>query len=169
MKVLLRILFLLTSFGTQGWTSQCYQCQYVSTSSDNSCYGPNIDDQYLLDCPSGQDHCLTAIGKEVILGAVAISIERKCSSINVQPSCPEIFSGIQICAHYCSQDGCNNNNGNNTQVLIITDNRNGNNNINNGNSGNNNNINNGNSGSLIQASLINLMLAIVGALALIKW
>ncbi|CAK8679706.1 unnamed protein product [Clavelina lepadiformis] len=135
MKTFIQVGILLALFVAQGSSIQCYQCQHISVTSGNTCYGPNIDDQYLQDCPEGQGHCSTTVANANVFGQAVVTVLRNCSAIYTNPMCPEVVSGIKSCVYFCSEDGCNN----------------------------------GNSGSLVQASLITLLLAMVGALALIKW
>ncbi|CAK8679760.1 unnamed protein product [Clavelina lepadiformis] len=146
MKIIVEVGLLLAFFSIQGSAIQCYQCQYVSTAPDNTCYGPSVGDQHLSSCPTGQDYCLTSVAKASASGIDVTTILRQCSPVTAQYNCQTI-AGVNACLDYCSGDGCNSGNGNSG----------------NGNSGN------GNSGSLVQASLFTLMLAMVGALALIKW
>ncbi|XP_076818087.1 uncharacterized protein LOC143463492 [Clavelina lepadiformis] len=134
MKIFIEVAIFLFLFVVQGSTIRCYECQYNSVTTDNSCYGPNIDDQYLKTCPAGQDHCLTSVGKASAAGVDAVAIVRQCSPTTAGTSC-QTQTGVQACVYFCSKDGCNN----------------------------------GNSGSLVQASLVTLLLAMFGALALIKW
>ncbi|CAK8679707.1 unnamed protein product [Clavelina lepadiformis] len=134
MKIFIEVAIFLFLFVVQGSAIRCYECQYISDASNNSCYGPNIDDQYMQTCPAGQDHCLTSVAKTSAAGVDAVAIIRQCSPTTAGTSC-QTQSGVQACVYFCSEDGCNT----------------------------------GNGGSLVQASLVTLLLAMVGALALIKW
>ncbi|XP_076817737.1 uncharacterized protein LOC143463211 [Clavelina lepadiformis] len=136
MKIFVKVGLLLALIVTRGSAIRCYVCEYSSDTSDNSCPGPNIDDQYLKTCPAGQDHCLTSVSSA---GGDRWLLIRGCSPTTAGYSCRPLRtqenSGVEVCCSYCSKDGCNN----------------------------------GNSGSLVQASLVTLLLAMFGALALIKW
>ncbi|CAK8679696.1 unnamed protein product [Clavelina lepadiformis] len=137
MKSFVEVGILLALFVARGSSIQCYQCQYLSTLGDTSCYGPNIDSSSLQTCSTGQDHCLTTVARATVLSIEAVTISRSCSLITAETSCPVNTSVAQTCNYYCSEDGCN--------------------------------TGNGNGGSLVQASLVTHLLAMFGALTLIKW
>ncbi|CAK8679846.1 U-scoloptoxin(05)-Er1a-like [Clavelina lepadiformis] len=135
MKSFVKVGLLLALLVIEGSAIQCYRCQYSSTTSDNVCYGPNIENKYLYNCPAGKDYCATTVGHVNVGDVEVVSILRDCSEYYFENSCPVDTSGVQTCYYFCSEDGCND----------------------------------GNSGSLVQASLITLLFALFGALALIKW
>ncbi|CAK8679758.1 unnamed protein product [Clavelina lepadiformis] len=145
MKMFVGVGFLLALLVGQGLSFQCYDCRATILDPDASeeaetCYAPNLD-KHLVNCLlDDQVHCSTSVEKWEESGIPFVTIKRQCSATYAEKTCSTSDSGHETCLYYCSKDGGRSDNGGG---------------------------NSDNSGSLVQASLITPMLAIVGALALI--
>ncbi|XP_076816963.1 uncharacterized protein LOC143462622 [Clavelina lepadiformis] len=215
MKIFVKVGILLAFIVTRGSALWCFQCHHIPGSEDTSCFGPDVDRQYLQECwLSEHVSCGTSIAKTNPADEpVDTTIARECSKTNSDEHCGENEFGDDVCYYYCSGDGCNSRNdgtpgatvdvadssaadGNNgfpnanapgpnantpppnttvgtTKGTTVTVNNNNNttmmvSNVDNGRSDNNNDESY-NSGSLVQASLLTLLFALVYALVLIKW
>nr|XP_002121869.1 uncharacterized protein LOC100184972 isoform X2 [Ciona intestinalis] len=109
--------FLLALFIGKGSAAQCYQCTTTSAGPTPGCVTGALSATNQLQCPSGQDHCLTSTTYTTLLGVSTVTTVRACSAAALPSTTCLNLGAIGISfTSTCSTDNCNTGDNANTGV-----------------------------------------------------